>query len=215
MPEASKGLMKTLAKSFPLLGAIFPIFGIGIACVVNWVGNYDKYQNQIKGLNMLTGQQTGWLYLGCWFYCRTVAWLNFYPLGYKEQVMGGGNMRANVYVYKIIGQGDFKNAVVLQDEGVMGQYNRAGRSLTHFLENCTPLIVCFIMTPLVYGYISFIFVVLACLGRVIHQIGYSGEKGFGPHTGGFVLANACQEIMVGMLLIIAIQGAWVEKKIQI
>jgi hypothetical protein len=46
------------------------------------------------------------MFLSAWFYARTVCILNLYPQGYKEMVMGGGNMRANTYLYKIIGQGD-------------------------------------------------------------------------------------------------------------
>jgi len=46
-----------------------------------------------------------------------------------------GNIRANMYFYKNIGDKAPGNAVVLQDTGDAGAYNRANRSVHHMIEN--------------------------------------------------------------------------------
>jgi hypothetical protein len=120
-------------------------------------------------VDAFTGNQTGWIYLTAYLYAFTVRFLNLWPQGYKGMVMGGGgNIRANAYLYKIVGQGDLKNGVVMIDTGVIGQYNRAGRSLANFLENGTPILLCFILDGIVYGYLSFIFAAIFCVGRIAH-----------------------------------------------
>ena len=73
-----------------------------------------------------------------------------------------------MFIYKIIGEGDHKNAVVYSEDGDIGCYNRANRSVGHFLENSTPVIISLILVGLIYTFPTFILTIIFCLGRVLH-----------------------------------------------
>ena len=111
-------------------------------------------------------------------------------------------MRANQFIYKIAGSGNKPNAVVYNEEGDVGRYNRANRTVGHFLENSTPIILSLTLVGLIYTLPAFILICVFCVGRVLYQIGYS-SKGFGGHFPGFILAILSTEILNGFLLLIA------------
>ena len=54
-PETKKNFAKNVWSVFISTNLVFPTIGLGLACLVNWVGNYDKYQRQIAGLNAMSG----------------------------------------------------------------------------------------------------------------------------------------------------------------
>merc|ERR1719310_1517042 len=91
-----------------------------------------------------------------------------------------GNVRANMFIYKIAGEGNMKNAVIYNEDGDIGSYNRANRSVGHFLENSTPILLSIILCGFVYAMPTMVLAILFCLGRMLHQIGYS-IKGYGGH----------------------------------
>jgi uncharacterized membrane protein YecN with MAPEG domain len=115
-----------------------------------------------------------------------------------------GNIRANSLIYKVIGNGNHKNAVVLNDEGDIGKYNRANRSLNHFVENSIPFILSILLGGYVYALPTFVLTIIFFIGRVIHQYGYA-EKGYGGHAPGFGLILLSTEILNGLLLLVAIK----------
>lgn len=61
-----------------------------------------------------------------------MAWVNLYPTVLKARIMKGGNPRANMYIYKVFGPQEY--LVFLEEEGDIGRYNRANRSLHHLIE---------------------------------------------------------------------------------
>ena len=68
----------------------------------------------------------------------TVMHMNGYPGVYKSKIMRGndGNLRSNMFIYKLATQqGDEGSAIVMHEDGDLGQYNRANRSIYHFMEN--------------------------------------------------------------------------------
>merc|ERR1712217_395956 len=75
--------------------------------------------------------------------------------------------------------------VVLEDEGNIGKYNRANRSLTHFTENVPSFVVNWLLVSQVLPFPAFVLMVIFCIGRMLHMTGYTG--GYGKHGPGFGL----------------------------
>ena len=79
------------------------------------------------------------------------------------------NLRSNPFIYKhAVYQGDGGPAVILNDEGAIGSYNRGNRSLHHFLENSLPLVIAMPITLYIFPFPSFVLIILFCLGRILH-----------------------------------------------
>ena len=79
------------------------------------------------------------------------------------------NLRANMHIFRLADQNpDQSSAVVLHEEGDLGLYNRANRSIYHTVETGISLIVtlplCFYTYTLPTGIIATIY----CLGRMIY-----------------------------------------------
>lgn len=58
------------------------------------------------------------------------------------------------------------------EEGDVGAYNRANRSLHHFVENASALVAGFALSSFVFPLPTFVLVSVYSLGRVLHQNGY-------------------------------------------
>ena len=135
----------------------------------------------------------------------TVAWLNNYPVIFKEQVMRGGNLRANMFIYRLaVENPDESSAVVLHEDGDLGYYNRGNRSIYHFLENCLPIIVSTPLNFLLFPFPASVCLMVYCLGRIIYQIGYT-RIGFGAHLPGFFMDRFSTMTMLAMALLAAIK----------
>ena len=92
----------------------------------------------------------------------------------------------------------------MDEEGDLGVYNRANRSMNHFVENSMPIILSIIMNSYIYPFPTFILICIFVIGRVIHQITYT--KGYGNHFLGFGLASISTEILNSLLLVTTILG---------
>ena len=116
--------------------------------------------------------------------------------------MGGApsNLRSNPLIFKLAtdlaGKG---SAIVMNEDGDMGMYNRANRSLHHFLENGYPLVAMLPASAFLYPFPSFVCMALCLVGRVAHQIGYSG--GYGGHGLGFVLDRLGLFTVNGLMIV--------------
>lgn len=138
------------------------------------------------------------LYLG-FLFCALgvlnllVSVLNLVPMTFKSMVMKGdsGNLRSNMLIYKVAGAdgerhpvtGPDGNAqrlpyVVMEDDGEVGEYNRANRALQHFNENGTVLPALVLGSGLVFPLPVFILVLLYTICRIWYQIAYA-EGGYG------------------------------------
>ena len=128
-----------------------------------------------------------------------VVWLNVFPVFYKEQIMKGGNFRANQFIYKQAANGDDNSVVILYDKGNIGNYNRGNRSIGHFLENCLPILVTLPIGFRFYPFPSAICLIIYSLSRVVYQIGYTAI-GFGAHAPGFLMDRLSTFTMLSLTL---------------
>merc|ERR1719401_370693 len=95
-----------------------------------------------------------------------------------------GNLRANMQIFKAPG---IKDHVVLETEGAVGAYNRANRSLTHFIENSIPAALFIPLSGAIFPFPTFVATVTFAAGRILHQVGYAAV-GYGGHGAGFGIA---------------------------
>ena len=172
-------------------------FGVGIAWLIYFFGSTDEYNGTIKWWNERFNTSYKWAFLTVPIYASLVIWLNLYPVRYKEIVMRGGNMRANQFLYRpVVGGDDAVSAVTLYEEGDKGRYNRANRSLYHFLENGLTVFTCLPGALLIFPFPTFVWVCIYALGRILHQLGYT-LIGFGAHAPGFALDRLAMMTLIG------------------
>merc|ERR1740130_306665 len=129
---------------------IMTAIGFGIAFAVYKSGSTAIYDAKIQSV---ASNGMAYCYLSAWVFARLVSVLNFYPMRYKSRVMRSksGNLRVNQFIYKLVGEGAGENAVVLADDGDHGRYNRANRSLNHFLENAGGMMLALILCSYVFA----------------------------------------------------------------
>jgi uncharacterized membrane protein YecN with MAPEG domain len=110
-----------------------------------------------------------------------------------------------MFIYKLVGDKAPENAVVLNEDGDVGCYNRANRSLNHFIETVGGMILCIGLNSFVFAFPSFICTIIFAIGRMLHMSGYA-KGGHGSHGIGFGLSTIATEVMTGMLLLVALKG---------
>ena len=119
--------------------------------------------------------------------------------------MGGysaGNLRTNPLIYQMATMSAEQSPVVIMnDEGEIGSYNRANRSLHHLLENSIPFLMSTMVTFYLFPFPTFALIFLFCFGRIVHQEGYA-KGGWGGHVGGFLVVTIVQAVELGLLIVV-------------
>ena len=194
--EQNVNVPKALAFIFvPLM------IGSAIAFATYTLGNTDKYNAKI---DVIIENDTVWLYLALIILGRTIAFLNSYAtMKYKKSMKG--NVRANPFIYKVIGENAPKNvSVVFEEDGDVGKYNRANRSVHHMIENFGGFVASLYAAGSVFPFPVFVLVCLFCVGRVLHQRGYTAK--FGGHGPGFMISMLAMSTVEGLLLVIVMKS---------
>ena len=175
--------------------------GIGIAYAIHNYGDTAKYEERLE----LTRQyDMVWAYMGAFLFLPLVNGMNMYPVATKARICRGGNIRANMYYYKLATAVEESSAVVLYDSGDLGLYNRANRGVHHFIENSIPVVLMAQFTVYAYTIPTFVLVAIYCAARIIYQIGYT-HRGFGGHFPGFILERLSMCTLGGLLFVSAIK----------
>ena len=133
----------------------------------------------------------------------TLIWMNMYPMRYKAGIMTGkaGNLRANMFIYKLATDtAEEGSAVVMHSEGDLGRYNRANRSIYHYLENSLGVIASLPLSFFLFPLPTFVLLCVFCLGRVVYQLGYTA-KGYGGHGPGFLLDRISTLTVAGLMIV--------------
>lgn len=138
---------------------------------------------------------------------RLVSFLNFFPMGYKEMILrrSSGNLRANMSFFKPLNETTATTYIGLEDEGDVGKYNRANRSLAHFTENSIPFTGLMLLAGFAFPKATVALTGLFAAGRVMHQTGYS-DGGYGSHALGFGLATLATGMLEGLVALVALKG---------
>ena len=193
----------------PLLFATVPLaIGGGIAEALYHM-NADAYDLRIASVR---AYDLHWPLFGAVLFGVLTRFLNFFAGPLKGPAMAGrakGNIRANMYLYKVSEQDDSSPPmppVILEDRGAAGMYNRANRSLHHFLESSPPFLLNFAPAGFLFPHAAFVLMCVFAVGRVAHQVGYT-TKGYGGHGAGFGLALLASVILEGLVFVAALRAA--------
>ena len=192
-------------KFFNVVGpAIFVAIGTGIGFAIYSMGDTAKFDSKI---NMLYQNDLQWGYLSSFLFCYLVQHLNSYPMQYKARIMRGksGQMRSNMFIYKNAAEGSPQSRIVLSTEGDEAFYNRANRSLYHFMENSLSMVLAIILDSVVFPIPTFVLTIFFFIGRIIYTSGYT-SGGYGKHAPGFIIVAIAQNTLVGLLLIAGLKG---------
>jgi len=180
------------------------VSGYLTAWAIAHFGSSIQYTLRIRALG---DDDMGYLYIGAVVFCFVVNFLNLFPLLYKRQVIkgGSGNLSCNMQIFKVLSPAGTQPLpyVVLEDDGTVGEYNRANRSLHHFNENVAGLIINIVLAGRVFAFPVFILICVFFVARLLHQIMYA-EGGYGKHALGFTLSLIVESIMEGLVLLTAI-----------
>lgn len=195
-------------KMIGIMSVMAPAIGLGIAYGIYKFGNTAVYDTGLKEIVSRPGGGH-WAHLSAFAFSRVVSFANFYPMLMKSRVMRGksGNLRANMYIYKAVGKlGEGKpGSVVLNEDGDVGKYNRANRSLHHLVENMATFCVGIALASQAFPFPTFVLTLLFGLGRILHQTGYS-SGGYGQHGKGFLLSTIATNAVDGLLLLTGLKG---------
>jgi hypothetical protein len=93
----------------------------------------------------------------------------------------------------------------LSHEGDEGLYNRANRSLYHFVENAMALTLAIALNGFVFPIPTFFCTMLFFVGRIIYTMGYT-SGGYGKHVYGFIINTFVQNTLFGMLLLVSFKA---------
>ena len=180
--------------------SIFLGVGAGIVYAIHEYGSTTVYDARIA---TITTYDLKWMYLSAFLWGALVIFLNFYPMGFKGKIMltKSGNLRSNMFIYKLAAEDSSESAVVLNNDGDIGLYNRGNRSLYHFMEHSQPVIIGLVLNSFVYPFPTFIVICVYVLARILYTIGYT-NKGYGGHVPGFILERLTQNIILAQFLFI-------------
>jgi len=227
--HAQEGLPKVTASRNYALPFIFVFvigaIGLAIAYAIFTNGDTAKYEARIKEV---VRSEHHWAFAAAAVLGATIRLVNFYPAVHKQMIMlrNSGNLRSNPFIYKAIGAGASMKHVVFDDDGEVGKYNRANRSLHHMIENFGSVLAGLFLASTVFPYPVFVCVCVFCVGRVAHQVGYTtgaplssprpplslpvslGPRpvGYGGHGIGFALSALASAAIEGMLGFVAIKA---------
>lgn len=137
--------VRKAVRGLPIILILTLLIGWGLAELIYNFSGKDAYDVKIA---ILRGHDLHWLYFSAVVLCRLTVALNILPTVWKSAIMLGnsGNLRANMYVYKVsqASDADGESAlpqlghVLLDESGDTGKYNRANRSLHHCASGLAP-----------------------------------------------------------------------------
>ena len=194
----------------PLAFNMLPLLiGVGIAEGIHRGTGFTDYVAVIE--TDLRPKRLYWLYFSALILAVLTRWLNGFGMAFKNAAMEAqgkaakGNIRANMYLYRSLDDPS-RGATVLMEAGAAGQYNRANRSLHHYIENLPGFFLCLPLAGYVYPAACFVLTCLFAIGRVLHQIGYS-MQGYGGHGAGFGVSLVCTVTLEGLTFVAGMRAA--------
>jgi hypothetical protein len=210
MGETKK--IETDAKGIPLKGAmsestpvwifytvinvVFGAMGLAVAYFAAYATKTSKADAQIA---TLAGFDFGWLYLGI-----VVLKILQLPLGVT---LGEARQVSKIHlpdqhVYKVMGaEGSKLGFVLMETEGVLGDFNRAQRALMNYHEIFPTTALLYVAASFVFPFEAFWCATVWAVSRVMMAYGYKGSVN--GRMLGSVIGVVAQGVLQGMVLIVS------------
>ena len=113
IPQDEGEAAASKARMFIPVGiTLFAGIGFGIASAIHTYGSNDLYN---KRIDLLSGFDMQFAYLGAFLYGVLTNFLNMYSMIFKSKIMTGGdkNFRSNMFIYRLAAEGASQSVVVL------------------------------------------------------------------------------------------------------
>eukprot|EP00444_Apocalathium_aciculiferum_P029327 CAMPEP_0183419396 /NCGR_PEP_ID=MMETSP0370-20130417/25756_1 /TAXON_ID=268820 /ORGANISM="Peridinium aciculiferum, Strain PAER-2" /LENGTH=236 /DNA_ID=CAMNT_0025603189 /DNA_START=69 /DNA_END=779 /DNA_ORIENTATION=- len=182
------------------------LFCMCIALVVYTLGGRAWYDAEIK---VIEGRHQIPLYFAVVVFSVLVDWLTLWPTILKARIFhpDSGNLRANMTVYKLSVPSidDPMPYIVMEDEGPIGEYNRANRSMFNFNEGCASFVLNMVFAGQVFPCPALVAAILFAVGRIMHMCDYS-KGGFGAHANGYMVSMLSHTVLEMLTWFVAIKG---------
>lgn len=182
--------------SYPKTAAIVMVMlgiGAGLAYGILSLDSEAIKNARAAKMDIVESMDLRWVYASLVLLGRTIALLNFVPTGYKNGLKG--NIRSNPFFFE---SSDGK-LVLYKEDGFHGKYNRSNRSVQHMVENSGAFWAAVGPVGWLFPRQTFGCVVTFCVGRIVHQKGYSG--GYGKHALGFIFSTLSVLTLEGLALL--------------
>lgn len=208
-------VIETDAKGIPLKGSnpdgvpvsVFyvimnVIFGaVGYAITWFWAYSASKQESADAKIHLIATYDLGWLYLGI-FLLKILQLPLYIMLGVTRAAS-----RIHVpdqHVYKVMGAEGSKLGYVLMDtEGVNGDFNRAQRALQNYHEAFPSVLMLYVAASWVFPYESFVCAMIWAITRIMSASGYKAEAD--GRVGGLALGAVALSVLQGMTLMVSIK----------
>lgn len=153
-----------------IMPAATAAIGLGMAYGINRFGaDAGEVAKKIALVKSVDGH---WIFASAFLFSKMVQVINFIPMKSKDEFMTGssGNLRANMFFYKSLTASKDGAIVALESEGSVGEYNRANRSIGHFIENSLGFVLTFPLVAYVFPKQTLTIMGAFCVGRIAHQV---------------------------------------------
>lgn len=187
------------------------IVALGPACVTYACGQTAMYDDKIR---ILTMNSLSYLYLAAVNLSMLVSFMNIYPQVYKNRIMRpeSGPLTANPVFFKVnfpIHERQALPFVVMEEDGAVGQYNRASRALQQFTEGTAGFILCVLLAGYVFPFPVYVLSTAFAVGRIASQVGYA-EEGSGAESLGATVSTLAAATVEMLVLLAGVKALYAQ-----
>lgn len=175
-------------------------------------GQTAQYENRIQ---ILAAYSLSYLYFAAVNMSMLVSFMNVYPQFHRSKIMrpDSGALTANPIIYKVnfpIHARKSMPFIVMEEEGAVGQYNRASRALHQFTESSPGLVLCILLGGLVFPFPVLVLATLFASGRIVSQVGYA-EQGYGSVSPGATLSTMAATTVEMLVFLAGVKSLYVQR----
>jgi len=205
--------IETDSKGIPLKGAnpdgvpvpvfyavVNTIFGaLGFAAAWFWAYSASKQEAADAKMELVNQYDLSWLYLG--ILLLKILQLPLYAMLGVTRAASKIHV-PDQHVYKVMGSEGSKLGYVLMDtDGVNGDFNRAQRALQNYCEAFPTVLALYVAASWVFPFEAFLCVAIWAVTRIMSAAGYKSSAD--GRMGGMIIGVIALSILQGMLIIVA------------
>jgi len=181
---------------YTMFTSVFLVVSLAIAFAIYHFGSTSKYDQKIHTLTVF---ELGWVYVGL-YVIKLGAFAIDVNLGVARK-----ESKVNVpdqQVYKVHGLN--AGYVLMEADGVIGQFNRAQRAYMNYLEQQPLFLAYFVLAGFVFPFPAFVCGCIFSFFRIVAAVGYT--KSADDHMKGNILSMIAMGAIEGLLLLAGVKS---------
>ena len=186
------------------------VFGaIGYVAAYFWAYSAAKHEVADIQIQIVAQFNLGWLYLG-------ILMLKNLQLPIGVMLTLARNEAKihlpNQHVYKVMGtEGSKLGYVLMENEGTLGDFNRAQRALQNYVEQFATLFMLYIAASWVFPREAFVCATIWAVSRIMSASGY--KTNVDGRMGGMVIGVLAASVLQGMIILVAIKTLMLKSRV--